>query len=98
MPTSSSRSPARYRDRGIVAVGLGGEEAYYPNPPFAPAFEAARAAGLGSVPHAGEVVGAESVRTALDYLEPDRIRHGFRADRRTRRSSRSSPRGRSCST
>ncbi len=69
----------RYRGRGIVAVGLGGEEAYYPNPPFAPAFEAARAAGLGSVPHAGEVVGAESVRTALDYLEPDRIRHGFRA-------------------
>jgi aminodeoxyfutalosine deaminase len=69
----------RYRDRGIVAVGLGGEEAYYPNPPFAPAFAAARAAGLGSVPHAGEVVGAESVRTALDYLEPDRIRHGFRA-------------------
>jgi aminodeoxyfutalosine deaminase len=69
----------RYRDRGIVAVGLGGEEAYYPNPPFAPAFEAARAAGLGSVPHAGEVVGPESVRTALDYLAPDRIRHGFRA-------------------
>jgi aminodeoxyfutalosine deaminase len=31
------------------------------------------------VPHAGEVVGAESVRTALDLLEPDRIRHGFRA-------------------
>src|SRR4051812_22151747 len=70
---------ARYRDRGIVAVGLGGEEAYYANPPFAPAFETARAAGLGSVPHAGEVVGAESVRTALDYLDPDRIRHGFRA-------------------
>ena len=70
---------ARYRDRGIVAVGLGGEEAYYGNPPFAPAFQAARAAGLGSVPHAGEVVGAESVRSALDYLDPDRIRHGFRA-------------------
>jgi aminodeoxyfutalosine deaminase len=70
---------ARYRDRGIVAVGLGGEEAYYPNPPFGPAFRAARAAGLGSVPHAGEVVGAESVRTALDHLDPDRLRHGFRA-------------------
>ena len=28
------RHAARYRDRGIVAVGLGGEEAYYPNPPF----------------------------------------------------------------
>jgi len=70
---------ARYRERGVVAVGLGGEEARYPNGPFAPAFRAARAAGLGSVPHAGEVVGPESVRTAIDELEPDRIRHGFRA-------------------
>ena len=70
---------ARYRDRGIVAVGLGGEEGRFPNAPFEPAFRAAREAGLGSVPHAGEVVGPESVRTALDLLEPDRIRHGFRA-------------------
>jgi len=73
------RHAARYLDRGIVGVGLGGEEAYYPNPPFAPAFHEAKAAGLGSVPHAGEVVGPESVRTALDHLEPDRLRHGFRA-------------------
>jgi aminodeoxyfutalosine deaminase len=70
---------ARYRDRGVVAVGLGGEEAYYENALFEPAFRAARDAGLGSVPHAGEVVGPESVRSALDLLEPDRIRHGFRA-------------------
>jgi aminodeoxyfutalosine deaminase len=70
---------ARYRDRGVVAVGLGGEEAHYPNAQFAPAFRAAREAGLGSVPHAGEVVGPESVRSALDLLHPDRIRHGFRA-------------------
>ncbi|MGZ4382023.1 MAG: adenosine deaminase [Gaiellaceae bacterium] len=70
---------ARYRDRGVVAVGLGGEEANYPNPAFAPPVRAAREAGHGSVPHAGEVVGAESVRSALDLLEPDRIRHGFRA-------------------
>jgi aminodeoxyfutalosine deaminase len=73
------REVAPYRDRGLVAVGLGGEEAHYPNEPFAPAFREARAAGLGSVPHAGEVVGPESVRSALDLLEPDRIRHGFRA-------------------
>jgi aminodeoxyfutalosine deaminase len=70
---------ARYRDRGIVAVGLGGEEALYANAMFEPAFRAAREAGLGSVPHAGEVVGPESVWSALELLEPDRIRHGFRA-------------------
>jgi aminodeoxyfutalosine deaminase len=73
------RQAARYRDRGIVAVGLGGEEALYPPEPFAPAFRAAREEGLGSVPHAGEVVGPASIRGALDALEPDRIRHGIRA-------------------
>jgi aminodeoxyfutalosine deaminase len=73
------RHAARYRDRGIVAVGLGGEEARFPNEPFAPAFEAARSEGLGSVPHAGEVAGPASVRSALDLLAPDRLRHGIRA-------------------
>jgi aminodeoxyfutalosine deaminase len=73
------RQAARYRERGIVAVGLGGEEALYPPEPFAPAFREARALGLGSVPHAGEVVGPASIRGALDALEADRIRHGIRA-------------------
>jgi aminodeoxyfutalosine deaminase len=73
------RHAARYRDRGIVAVGLGGEEVLYPPEPFAPAFRAAREEGLGSVPHAGEVVGPASIRGALDALDPDRIRHGIRA-------------------
>lgn len=73
------RQAARYRERGIVAVGLGGEEAVYPPEPFAPAFRAAREEGLGSVPHAGEVVGPASIRGALDTLEPDRLRHGIRA-------------------
>src|SRR4029078_6562178 len=53
---------AKYRDRGVVAVGLGGEEALYANELFARPFAHAREAGLGSVPHAGEVVGPESVR------------------------------------
>ncbi len=73
------RYAAKYRERGIVAVGLGGEEALYPPGPFAPAFRAARAEGLGSVPHAGEVVGPESIRGALDELGADRLRHGIRA-------------------
>src|SRR5207249_11928946 len=61
------------------AAGPGGGEAYYPSPACAPTFRAAGAAGRRSVPHAGEVVGPESARTALDYLEPDRIRHGVTA-------------------
>jgi aminodeoxyfutalosine deaminase len=69
----------KYSDRGIVGIGLGGEENLYPPEPFAPVFAAAKAEGLASVPHAGEVVGAESVRGALDALAADRIRHGIRA-------------------
>src|SRR5207302_1295892 len=74
-----ARYAAKYRDRRIVAIGLGGLEAQYPPEPFAPAFEIARDAGLGSVPHAGEVAGPESIRGALETLAPDRIRHGIRA-------------------
>jgi len=71
---------ARYRDRGVVGVGLGGLEAEYPPEPYAEAFALARSLGLGSVPHAGEVAGAASVRGALEALGADRLRHGIRAE------------------
>jgi aminodeoxyfutalosine deaminase len=70
---------AKYRDRGIVGVGLGGEEALYPPEKFIEAFERAREEGLGSVPHAGEVVGPVSIWGAIGALRADRVRHGIRA-------------------
>ncbi|HEY2543812.1 MAG TPA: adenosine deaminase family protein, partial [Gaiellaceae bacterium] len=70
---------ARYRDRGVVGVGLGGLEAEFPPEPYAEVFAHARTLGLGSVPHAGEVAGAASVRGALEALGADRLRHGIRA-------------------
>ena len=73
------RWSARYRERGVVGVGLGGLEADYAPEPYAPVFEQARADGLASVPHAGEVGGPVSVRGALDALGADRLRHGIRA-------------------
>jgi aminodeoxyfutalosine deaminase len=73
------RYSAKYRERGIVAVGLGGLEAEFPPEPYAPAFALADSLGLRSVPHAGEAAGAPSVRGALDELHADRIRHGIRA-------------------
>ncbi len=69
---------AKYRDRGIVGVGLGGKE-HFPAAPFRTVFAALKEAGLGSVPHAGEVLGPHSVRDAIDLLRADRIRHGIRA-------------------
>jgi aminodeoxyfutalosine deaminase len=70
---------ARYRDRGVVGVGLGGLEAEFPPEPYEEVFAHAKALGLGSVPHAGEVAGAASVRGALEGLQADRLRHGIRA-------------------
>jgi aminodeoxyfutalosine deaminase len=73
------RYAAKYRDRGVLGVGLGGMEAEFPPEPYAPAFELARAEGLASVPHAGETAGPPSVRGALESLQADRLRHGIRA-------------------
>jgi aminodeoxyfutalosine deaminase len=75
----TARYAIKYRDRGVVGLGLGGLEAQYPPEPYEPAFTLARSAGLASVPHAGEVAGPPSVRGALEALGADRIRHGIRA-------------------
>jgi len=75
----TARLAVRYRDRGVVGLGLGGPEVGYPPEPYAEAFALARAGGVGSVPHAGETEGPRSIRGALDALHADRIRHGVRA-------------------
>ena len=67
------------RDRGVVGIGLGGVEDLAPPEQFADAFKLAREGGLGSVPHAGEVLGPPSVWGALEALNADRIRHGIRS-------------------
>ncbi|MDT9595381.1 adenosine deaminase [Nocardioides zeae] len=61
---------------GLVGFGLGGPEIGVPRPQFAPHFDAARAAGLRSVPHAGETTGPETVWDALRLLGAERIGHG----------------------
>ena len=76
---TTARFAVKYRDRGVVGIGLGGPEEGHPPEPYADAFALARNGGLASVPHAGEAVGAESVRGALDALVADRIRHGIRS-------------------
>jgi aminodeoxyfutalosine deaminase len=75
----TARYAVRYRDRGVVGVGLGGLETEFPPESYATAFALARDGGLGSVPHAGETAGVSSIRGALTALGADRIRHGIRA-------------------
>ncbi|WP_051247542.1 adenosine deaminase [Nocardioides halotolerans] len=61
---------------GLVAFGLGGPEIGVPRPQFQSHFERARAAGLHSVPHAGETTGPQTVWDSLTLLRAERIGHG----------------------
>ena len=65
-----------HRVDALVGFGLGGPELGVPRPQFQPHFDAARAAGLHSVPHAGETTGPETVWHALRLLGAERIGHG----------------------
>ena len=60
----------------LVGFGLGGPEVGVARPQFRPFFEQARAAGLHSVPHAGETTGPGTVWDALRELGAERIGHG----------------------
>ncbi|MFH8469778.1 adenosine deaminase [Streptomyces sp. NPDC017991] len=66
----------KLRPEGLVSFGLGGPEIGVPRPQFKPYFDRAIAAGLHSVPHAGETTGPETVWDALTDLRAERIGHG----------------------
>ncbi|MCX4819710.1 adenosine deaminase [Streptomyces sp. NBC_01142] len=64
---------------GLVSFGLGGPEIGVPRPQFKPYFDRAIAAGLHSVPHAGETTGPQTIWDALNELGAERIGHGTSA-------------------
>jgi len=74
-----ARLAIRYKDAGVVALGLHNDEAGRPPDPYVEAFRLAKAAGLLATPHAGEFEGPASVRAALDLLHADRVQHGIRS-------------------
>jgi aminodeoxyfutalosine deaminase len=67
------------RPDGLVSFGLGGPEVGVPRAQFAPFFADALAAGLHSVPHAGETTGPATVWSAIRDLSAERIGHGTSA-------------------
>ena len=69
----------RYRDRNVVAIGIGGDERIGPAEWFANAYHRAADHGLRLTAHAGESSGPESIVAALDHLHAERIGHGLTA-------------------
>ncbi len=63
----------------VAAVDLAGDEAGFPAPLFVKHFRRVRDAGLHVTVHAGEVLGPESVWSAINDLGAERIGHGYRS-------------------
>lgn len=72
----TTRLAVDLRPEGLVSFGLGGPEIGVARPQFKPYFDRAIAAGLHSVPHAGETTGPQTVWDALRELRAERIGHG----------------------
>lgn len=63
----------------LRAIDLAGDEVHHPPQRFAEPFRRAKQAGVHIIAHAGEAMGAESVRNVLTYLDAERIGHGIRS-------------------
>jgi len=69
---------AKYRDRNVVGIGIGGDEKKAPAEHFREQYAYATAQGLRLTAHAGEYAGPESIWGALN-LGAERIGHGLTA-------------------
>jgi len=73
-----ARLAAEQRERGVLGIGIGGDEAKGPAKDFRQIFAWAQTQGLHVAPHAGEVLGPQSVWDALE-CGAERIGHGVRS-------------------
>jgi adenosine deaminase len=75
----AARFAARCGHPLVTGFGVAGDERMGDLEDYVRAFEIAREAGLGITVHAGELMGWQSVKAALDHIRPARIGHGVRA-------------------
>lgn len=74
-----ARLAAQYAGQGVIGFGLSNDERRGPAADFQRAFRIAERAGLMLLPHAGELVGPDSVTASLDLLHANRLGHGVRS-------------------
>ncbi len=65
--------------KGVIGLGLGGNEQKYPADPYAVVYKEAKKRGFRLTAHAGEAAGAQSIWTCIEKLGVERIGHGVRA-------------------
>ncbi|MFG1753387.1 adenosine deaminase [Streptosporangium sandarakinum] len=91
-----ARLATRHMDQGVVGFGLSNDERRGRARDFDGAFRLAKRAGLLSLPHGGELLGAGSVAECVDLLGADRVGHGVRAAESERLMERLAERGITC--
>jgi len=74
---NAARLAVAWKKRGVVGFDLAGNEFDFGADLHAEAYAIAREGGLGITVHAGEMVGPESIATALEAAHPTRIGHGL---------------------
>ncbi|NOX36194.1 MAG: adenosine deaminase [Calditrichaeota bacterium] len=67
-----------YKNRGVVAFDLAGQEENYPAKHHKEAFFLIRKNNINTTAHAGEAFGPESIHQAIHYCGAHRIGHGTR--------------------
>ena len=75
----TARLVEQFRDSGVAALDLAGDEAGFPIDAHIAAYRLAIEQGLFRTVHAGEASGPESVWQTLRAFEPSRIGHGIRS-------------------
>lgn len=68
----------KYRNRGIVAIDLAGDEEHYPAEIHKEAFKLAQEHNFPITVHAGEAGAPKNIREAIEILGAQRIGHGIR--------------------